>query len=70
MQVHVFKGLGKWYGFTADRTGMNLPAAQGPWAFVRTEDMDRGENPRVAVSTEDVLTGIAALGYFVTSVIS
>jgi hypothetical protein len=43
MQVHIFRGLGRVFGFTGDNAGGNLPAQYGPWAAFKSFDLHRGD---------------------------
>jgi hypothetical protein len=43
MQVHIFRGLGRVFGFTRDDAGGNLPAQYGPWAAFKSFDLHRGD---------------------------
>jgi hypothetical protein len=64
--LHVFQcGGGSPYGFTADRTGKNLPASECPdgWAFFRTLNSEPFDLPRVAVDVEKVHQDIAEKGF-------
>lgn len=65
MQVHIFKGKGRIYGFTEDATGANLPSQHGPWSQHKTLDMNRGETPRIAVNTDEALDDIEKQGFHV-----
>ena len=42
MQVHIFRGTGRVFGFTPDAAGVNLPPQYGPWAAFKTVDIARG----------------------------
>ena len=63
MKVYVFRGKGGVHGFTKDKGGGNLPAAHGAWMFFKEIGMKRGEEPRIAVNTDDALTDIERQGY-------
>ena len=43
MKVHIFRGLGRVFGFTGDNAGGNLPAQYGPWAAFKSFDLHRGD---------------------------
>jgi hypothetical protein len=43
MRVHIFRGTGRVFGFTADSTGANLPRQYGAWNAFKALDMTRGE---------------------------
>ena len=36
MQVHLFRGVGRIFGFTRDTAGANLPAQYGPWTAFKS----------------------------------
>ena len=64
--LHVFQcGGGSPYGFTADRTGKNLPAAecQDGWAYLTTLNSEPFDLPRVAVDVGKVHQDIAQKGF-------
>ena len=58
MKVNVFKGRGNWYAFAASNDGSVLPPENGPWVPWKILDMNRGEAPRVGISTEEVIDAI------------
>jgi len=70
MKVYAFNSTknGELYGFTTDKTGANLPANLGPWRYHSEHNMNRGEPPRIAVRTEEVLDGIENKGFQVVGV--
>jgi len=43
MQVHIFRGTGRVFGFIPIADSETLPAHYGPWAVFRTLDMAKGE---------------------------
>jgi hypothetical protein len=43
MQVHIFRGVGRVFGFTRDDDGGNLPAPYGPWTAFKSFDLNRGD---------------------------
>jgi hypothetical protein len=57
-ESHVFKGRGNWYAFAASNDGSVLPPENGPWVPWKILDMNRGEAPRVGISTDEVLDAI------------
>ena len=65
MQVHVFRGPGRVFGFTADATAANLPARFAPWAPFKIIELQRGEKA-VGVNAEDCLDDIERYGFHVT----
>jgi hypothetical protein len=65
MQVHLFRGPGRVFGFTGDQSGANLPAQFAPWAPFKTVEMTEGEAmPGVVV--DECLADLAAFGVHVT----
>lgn len=64
-QVHLFRGPGRLFGFTAARDGGNLPARLGPWRYFKTVEMRRG-GPLPGVDVDDCLADLAAHGLHVT----
>lgn len=67
MLVHIFKNQKGQHAFTDDATGSKLPQALGPWAFVKSIDMNRGEQPRAGVNTDDCLDDIDNKGYHLSN---
>jgi hypothetical protein len=65
MQVHLFRGPGRVFGFTADQAGANLPPRFAPWTHFKSVEMHQGE-PMPGVDVDDCLADIAAFGIHVT----
>lgn len=65
MNVFVFKGKRNAYGFTPDRSGGNLPPANGPWTFAKELDLKPGQK-RIALDVDAALKAIDADGYYIT----
>jgi hypothetical protein len=65
MQVHAFRGRGRIFGFTANRSGDNLPAEHGPWVEFKTLDLVRGE-AQAGVNVEECLDDIDEFGIHLT----
>ena len=65
MQVHIFRGPARVFGFTTQATGENLPAQYAPWAIFKSVEMRQGE-PMPGVDVDDCLRDIAAHGVHVT----
>lgn len=65
MKVYVFKGKSQIFGFTPDQSGSNLPSEHQPWKKFKELDIVRGETPRIAVNTDEVLDSIAKRGYHI-----
>jgi len=65
MQVHLFRGPGRVFGFTGDPSGTNLPQQFAPWSHFKTVEMQRGESmPGVEVA--ECLADLDAFGVHVT----
>ena len=65
MQVHIFRGSGRVFGFTTDSAGENLPSHHGPWAAFNILEMVRGE-AQPGVNMDDCLDDIDQLGFHLT----
>jgi hypothetical protein len=65
MQVRIFRGQGRVFGFTASEAGENLPSQYGPWVPFKTLAMTRGE-PQPGVNVDECLDDIDAYGLHLT----
>ena len=65
MQVHIFRGTGRIFGFTEDTTGANLPPQYGTWCAFKTLDITRGE-AQVGVNANECLDDIEKHGFHLT----
>jgi len=65
MQVHIFRGVGRVFGFTKDGVGVNLPLRYGPWTSFKVVEMTRGE-AMPGVSTDECLADIEEYGFHLT----
>lgn len=65
LQVHIFRGVGRVFGFTADADGANLPAQYGPWVAFKSLKMYPDE-PQGGVDVNACLADIEALGFHLT----
>lgn len=65
MQVHLFRGPGRVFGFTADASGANLPTQFAPWSPFKSVEMHQGE-PMPGVEVDECLADMAAFGVHVT----
>jgi hypothetical protein len=65
MQVYMFRGPGRVFGFTGDPTGANLPSQYAPWNPFKTPEMSRDE-PMPGVNTAECLDDIERFGYHLT----
>jgi hypothetical protein len=65
MRVHIFRGTGRVFGFTADSTGANLPPQYGDWNAFKALDMTRGE-AQAGVKVDECLDDIEKRGFHLT----
>jgi hypothetical protein len=65
MQVHIFRGPGRTFGFTGNGAGENLPPQYGPWTAFKTLEMARGE-AQPGVNVDECLDDIDELGFHLT----
>jgi hypothetical protein len=67
MQMHIFRGPGRIFAFTAQLSGENLPRKYAPWLPVKTIDLHRDE--RISgVDVNECLSDIDVYGIYVTDV--
>jgi hypothetical protein len=66
LQVHIFRGQGRIFGFTADEAAKNLPAKYGPWSPFKTVDMIRGVATPGGVDVTECLDDIETYGFHLT----
>ncbi len=66
MQVHIFRGPGRVFGFTNDEAGANLPSRYAPWTHFKTLEMTRGD-ATPGVNTGECLDDIETHGYHLTN---
>jgi hypothetical protein len=66
MQVHIFRGQGRVFGFTEDTAAANLPSRYGPWIHFKTVEMNKGVATPGGVSTDECLDDIERYGYHLT----
>jgi hypothetical protein len=66
MQVHIFRGIVRVFGFTEQATGANLPLRYGPWSAIKTLELDRGGAPTPGVNTKACLDDIEKHGVHIT----
>ena len=67
MQVHLFRGPGRVFGFTGDSSGVNLPPQFSPWSHFKSVEMQQGE-PMLGVDVAECLADLEAFGVHVTDV--
>ena len=65
MQVHIFRGPGRIFGFTAQSSGENLPQKYAPWTAFKTIELRKDERTP-GVDANECLDDIAAHGVHVT----
>jgi len=65
MQVHIFRGPGRIFGFTAQASGENLPRKYAPWTAFKTVELRKGERTP-GVDADECLDDIEAHGMHVT----
>ncbi len=65
MQVHIFRGTGRVFGFTPSPTGETLPARYGPWTAFKTVDIVQG-GVQPGMNVEECLDDIEAHGLHLT----
>lgn len=65
MQVHIFRGPGRIFGFTQQPSGENLPQKYAPWLELKTIELRKGERTP-GVDADEYLDDIEAYGVHVT----
>jgi hypothetical protein len=65
MQVHLFRGPDRIFGFTQVQTGANLPSAFAPWVALKTIELRNGE-PVPGVAVDDCLSDLERFGVHIT----
>lgn len=65
MQVHIFRGPGRVFGFTTEPSGENLPSKYAPWVAFKTVELQKGEQTP-GVDVDDCLNDLAIHGVHVT----
>ena len=66
MQVHIFRGPGRVFGFTQDATGANLPSKYAPWNPFKSITLSRDGEPTPGVDTRECLDDIEKHGLHIT----
>jgi hypothetical protein len=65
MQIHIFRGPGRVFGFTPEADGGNLPTQFAPWTAFKSVEMNRGQTiPGVHI--EECLDDIEKFGFHLT----
>jgi hypothetical protein len=65
MQVHIFRGPGRVFGFTEQPSGINLPQKYAPWTAFKTIQLQHGSH-MPGVDTDECLRDIENYGVHVT----
>ena len=65
MQVHLFRGPGRVFGFTRDSSGAKLPQQFAPWSYFKTVEMQQGQ-PMPGVDVNECIADLEAFGVHVT----
>lgn len=65
MQVYIFRGTGRIFGFTAQSSGENLPTRYAPWDAFKAVEMREGE-PMPGVDVDECLADLEAFGMHIT----
>ncbi len=65
MQIHIFRGPGRVFGFTTDAAGANLPQNYAPWSAFKTIELRRGERTP-GVDSDECLDDIEVYGVHIT----
>jgi len=65
MQVHIFRGPGRVFGFTEVANGDNLPAKFAPWAPFKSIDLNR-DVATPGVNAAECLDDIEKFGFHIT----
>jgi hypothetical protein len=65
MQVHIFRGPDRIFGFTAQSDGTNLPSQYAPWTVFKTMDLTIGTT-QAGVNVTECLDDIQKHGFHLT----
>jgi hypothetical protein len=66
MQVHIFRGPGRVFGFTTLASGENLPSKFAPWSAFKSVELERDGPPVPGVDAMECLDDIEKYGFHVT----
>ena len=66
MQIHIFRGPGRVFGFTSDAAGANLPSKFAPWSVFKSMELSRDGEPTPGVNTNECLDDIDRYGFHIT----
>ena len=67
MEVHIFQGSGRVFGFTEVATGDNLPSKFAPWNPFKTIVLKRDGAPTPGVNVGECLDDIEKYGFHITN---
>lgn len=65
MRIHIFRGPGRVFAFTAQSSGENLPLKYAPWSAFKTIDLHLDES-LPGVDVNECLSDIDVYGIHVT----
>ena len=65
MQIHIFRGQGRIFGFTEIDNGVNLPASYGPWTAFKSLIVTR-EVADPNFDTKECLDDVEQYGFHLT----
>lgn len=65
MLVHMFRGPGRVFGFTADAAGANLPSRYAPWSAFKSAELTKGVT-QPGVNVDECLDDIEKHGFHLT----
>jgi hypothetical protein len=66
MEVHIFRGPGRVFGFTEEPAGANLPSQFAPWNPFKTISLSRDGAPTPGVNAAECLDDIEKHGFHIT----
>jgi hypothetical protein len=66
MQIHIFRGPERIFGFTEDSSGSNLPSRFAPWTPFKIIELSRGGEPVRGVHADECLDDLERHGFHVT----
>ncbi len=65
LHVHIFRGPGQVFGFTADRDGRFLPSQYAPWTAFKAVELHQGEHTP-GVDADACLRDLDTFGVHIT----
>jgi hypothetical protein len=66
MQIYLFRGPGRVFGFTQDATGANLPSHFAPWSAFKSIVLSRDGERTPGVDTGECLDDVEKYGFHIT----